>query len=177
MQAIQTMANEALVNVALGVITLLAACAMYYVRVGVAKLKVQTAQIGDDAARQLLINALEDVESLAEKSVGALEQTTAKTLRQAVKNGTKDREELLALGSQAFVEIKAAVTPEAQRMITKNLGSFDDYLTKCIEDSVRRVKQHDPHNPVSQENPHNPLSQEDPNITQGSEALAIANGS
>lgn len=145
MEAVQTMASDALANLALGVITLLAAYAMYYVRVGVSKLKVQTSQIKDDAARKMLVNALNDVEGLAEKSVGAMEQTTAKALREAIKNGIKDRDELLALGDQVFWDVKKAVTPEARRIITANLGSFDDYLNKCIEDAVRRVKQDDPY--------------------------------
>ena len=42
-------------------------------------------------------------------------------------------------------DVKKSVTPEAQRVITENLGSFDDYLIKCIEDAVRKVKQEDPY--------------------------------
>jgi len=145
MQVIQTMASEVLVNVALGVITLLGAYAVYYIRVGVSMAKAKTAQIENDATRKLLNDALADVENLAVKSVGAMEQTTAKTLRDAVKVGNGDREKLVALGKQVFDEVKAAITPDAQALITKNLGSFDSYLTKCIEDAVRRVKQEDPY--------------------------------
>ncbi len=145
MQVIQTMASEVLVNVALGVITLLGAYAVYYIRVGVSMAKAKTAQIESDATRKLLNDALADVENLAVKSVGAMEQTTAKTLRDAVKIGNGDREKLVALGKQVFDEVKAAITPDAQALITKNLGGFDSYLTKCIEDAVRRVKQEDPY--------------------------------
>lgn len=145
MEAIQTMASEVLVNVALGVITLLGAYAMYYIRIGVNMAKAKTSQIEDDATRKLLNNALDDVESLASISVGAMEQTTAKALRDAVKSGTASHEELLALGKQVFDDVKTAITPEAQAIITKNLGSFDDYLVKCIEDAVRKVKQEDPY--------------------------------
>lgn len=145
MEAIQTMASEVLVNVALGVITLLGAYAMYYIRIGVNMAKAKTSQIEDDATRKLLNNALDDVESLASISVGAMEQTTAKALRDAVKSGTASREELLALGKQVFDDVKTAITPEAQAIITKNLGSFDDYLVKCIEDAVLKVKQEDPY--------------------------------
>ena len=92
----------------------------------------------------MLDNALADVENLATKSVGAMEQTTAKALRDAVKSGAANREDLFALGKQVFNEVKAAIAPEAQKVITDNLGSFDDYLTKCIEDAVLKVKQSDP---------------------------------
>lgn len=144
MNIIQSAATEVLVNLALAVISLAGACAVYYIRLGASKLKAQTAQIEDESARKVLDNALADVENLATKSVGAMEQTTAKALRDAVKSGAANREDLLALGKQVFNEVKAAIAPEAQKVITDNLGSFDDYLTKCIEDAVLKVKQSDP---------------------------------
>lgn len=144
MNIIQSAATEVLVNLALAVISLAGAYAVYYIRLGASKLKVQTAQIEDESARKVLDNALADVENLATKSVGAMEQTTAKALRDAVKSGAANREDLLALGKQVFNEVKAAIAPEAQKVITDNLGSFDDYLTKCIEDAVLKVKQSDP---------------------------------
>lgn len=145
MEAIQTMANEVLINVSLGVITLLGAYAMYYIGVGVNLAKAKTAQMNDNAARKLLNNALDDVKNLATISVGAMEQTTAKALRDAVKSGSENRGELLVLGKQVFWEVKSAISPQAQAVITKNLGSFDEYLGKCIEDAVRKVKQEDPY--------------------------------
>lgn len=144
MNIIQSAATEVLVNLALAVISLAGAYAVYYIRLGASKLKAQTAQIEDESARKVLDNALADVENLATKSVGAMEQTTAKALRDAVKSGAANREGLLALGKQVFNEVKAAIAPEAQKVITDNLGSFDDYLTKCIEDAVLKVKQSDP---------------------------------
>lgn len=145
MEAIQTMANEVLINVSLGVITLLGAYAMYYIGVGVNLAKAKMAQMNDNAARKLLNNALDDVKNLATISVGAMEQTTAKALRDAVKSGSENRGELLILGKKVFWEVKSAITPQAQAVITKNLGSFDEYLGKCIEDAVRKVKQEDPY--------------------------------
>ena len=144
MNIIQSAATEVLENLALAVISLAGAYAVYYIRLGASKLKAQTAQIEDESARKVLDNALADVENLATKSVGAMEQTTAKALRDAVKSGAANREDLLALGKQVFNEVKAAIAPEAQKVITDNLGSFDDYLTKCIEDAVLKVKQSDP---------------------------------
>lgn len=133
MEIIQSAATELLVNVALAVLALAGAYAVYYIRLGTSKLKAQTAQIEDASTRKVLDDALEDVANLATLSVGAMEQTTAKALREAVKGGKASREELVALGKQVFDEVKASIAPEAQRVITKNLGSFDEYLTKCIE--------------------------------------------
>lgn len=151
MEVITSAANDALVNVVLAVIALAGAYAVYYIRLGASKVKAQTAQIKDDAGRKALDNALDDVVNLATVSVNAMEQTTARALRDAVKLGKADREQLLTLGKQVFDEVKAAIAPEAQRVITANLGSFDAYLSKCIEDAVLRVKQSDPYLTLSGE--------------------------
>ena len=139
MELITSAASDALVNVVLAIIALAGAYGVYYIRLGAAKLKEQTAQIKDEAGRKVLEDALDDVVNLATVSVGAMEQTTAKALRDAVKNGTASREELLALGKQVFDEVKAAIAPEAQQVITDNLGSFDKYLTAVIEDAVLQI--------------------------------------
>lgn len=144
MAIIQNAATEVLVNITLAVIALAGSFAVYYIRLGAAKLKAQTAQIADESARKVLDNALTDVANLATLSVNAMEQTTAKALREAVKSGTASREELVVLGKQVFTDIKNAIAPQTQKVITENLGSFDDYLTKCIEDAVLKVKQSDP---------------------------------
>lgn len=144
MEIIQSVVSETLVNLVLAVITLAGTYAIYYIRLGASKLQAQTAQIADEKARQLLNNAVLDVANLVTLSVGAMEQTTAKALREAVKAGTKDRAELVALGRDVFNDVKKQIGPEAQRVITKNLGSFDSYLKKCIENEVLKVKQADP---------------------------------
>ena len=144
METIQNALTEMLVNFTLAVISLAGAYGLYYIRTVAAKVNAQTAQIKDAASRKMLEDAFSDVASLAALSVGAMEQTTAKALRDAVKTGAKSREELLALGQQVFSEVKAAIGPKAQAVITENLGSFDSYLSKCIEDAVLKVKQADP---------------------------------
>ena len=144
MEIIQSVVSETLVNLMLAVITLAGTYAIYYIHLGASKLQAQTAQIADEKARQLLNNAVLDVANLVTLSVGAMEQTTAKALREAVKAGTKDRAELVALGRDVFNDVKKQIGPEAQRVITKNLGSFDSYLKKCIENEVLKVKQADP---------------------------------
>ncbi|WP_312938867.1 hypothetical protein [Oscillibacter sp.] len=141
MEAIQSTATQVLLQLALGIITLLGTYGMYYLTKATAKAKAQIVQIKDDSTRTLLTNALEDVNELVGVTVGAIEQTTAAALREAVKSGKADRAALVALGKQAFEAVKAAVTPEAQKAITENLGSFDEYLQNLIESAVLKVKQ------------------------------------
>ena len=145
MGIIQNAANELLLNVSLAVISLVGGYAVYYIRLGAEKVRAQTTQIADEAGRKLLENALNDVAALATLSVGAMEQTTAKALRDSVRDGKADKEELVALSRQVFDEVKSSIGKEAQRVITLNLGSFVSYLTKYIEDAVLRVKHEDPY--------------------------------
>ena len=151
MDLIINAASDALLNVVLAVIALAGAYGVYFIRLGASKLKEQTAQIKDEAGRKVMEDALDDVVNLATVSVGAMEQTTAKALRDAVKSGKAKPEELAALGKQVFDEVKAAISPQAQQVITDNLGSFDKYLTAVIEDAVLKVKQADPYITLSGE--------------------------
>ena len=77
-------------------ITLAGSYGIYYIHVGVSKVKAQTAQIKDARSRKLFEDAITDVANLAALSVNAMEQTTARALRDAVKTGTKNRNDLLA---------------------------------------------------------------------------------
>lgn len=151
MQLITNAASATLANIVLAVIALAGAYAVYYIRLAGANVKAQTKKIKDETARQLLENALDDVVNLATVSVNAMEQTTAKAIRDGIKAGANTREQLTVLGTKVFCEVKAAISPEAQRIITENLGSFDDYLTKCIEDAVLKVKRDDPYLTISGE--------------------------
>lgn len=145
LEVITTAASEAVLNITLVAIALAAAYAVYYIRLAATKVKKQTQQIEDKSARSLLDNAIEDVRNLAETAVGTMEQTTARALRDEVKIGKASREELFSLGELVFNEVKASIGPEAQRVITENLGGFDKYLRGVIEDAVRKVKNDDPY--------------------------------
>lgn len=148
-EIIRSTFNELLTSLALSAITLAGTYGVYYIRVAAFKLREQTAQMKDARSRKLFEDAITDVANLATLSVNAMEQTTAKALRDAVRQGVKNKDELLALGRQVFDEVKTAIAPETQSVITANLGSFDAYLTKCIEDAVLKVKQNDPFRTLS----------------------------
>lgn len=143
MQIIMNAAGTLLTDVVIAILGLVGAYVLYYINLSAAKVKEQTGQIEDNRARKVLENALDDVVNLATVSVNAMEQTSARELRRAIKEGIADREELCALGRLVFDEVKLAIAPAAQEVITKNLGSFDDYLSAVIEDAVLKVKMSD----------------------------------
>lgn len=151
MELIQSAASDALVNVVLAVIALAGAYAVYYIRLGAAKLKEQTAQIKDEAAGRCSRTPLMTSSTLRRSRWGRWSRPRRRRSGTRSRAAKASREELLALGKQVFDEVKAAISPQAQKVITDNLGSFDKYLTAVIEDAVLKVKQEDPYLTLSGE--------------------------
>lgn len=140
MDTAQQFLSQIIIDVALAGVALLAAYAINAMRKLTEKVKLETQHIKDDEQRRLLTDALEDVEILTSKTVAQIEQTTAKTLREAVKNGVRDKTELEALSMKAFNEIAEALKPESKALIENNFGNFSKYLTKAIETKVLELK-------------------------------------
>lgn len=140
MDTAQQFLSQIVIDVALAGVALLAAYAINAMRKLTEKVKLETQRIKDEEQRKLLNDALDDIEILTSKTVAQIEQTTAKTLREAVKNGVRDKTELEALSIKAFDEIAEALKPESKALIEKNFGNFSKYLTKAIEAKVLELK-------------------------------------
>lgn len=140
MDTAQQFLSQIIIDVALAGVALLAAYAVNAMHKLTEKVKLETQRIKDEEQRKLLTDALDDVEILTSKTVAQIEQTTAKTLREAVKNGVRDKTELEALSMKAFNEIAEALKPESKALIEKNFGDFSKYLTKAIEAKVLELK-------------------------------------
>ena len=136
-----TQVNEAVVNVAAGVVALGAAYATYYLKEAAGKLRAETGRIQDQVKAQLIWHALDRLEDTAEKTVLKIEQTVAGELRQALKDGKKiDRSELLALGQTAYREILQTMEPDVVRVLKENLGDLQAYVMSTVETQVKRIK-------------------------------------
>lgn len=132
--------TQAILDIFLAVLSLLLAYAVAAVRKFTDKVRTETQNLKNDEQRNLLLDALNDVEELTTKTVTQIEQTTAKALREAVKDGKTDKSELEALSKQAYNEITEALRPEAKELIEKNFGNFSTYLAKTIESKVFELK-------------------------------------
>jgi len=136
-----TQVNEALMNVAAGLVALGAAYAMYFLKRAADKLKAETSHIQEQTKKQMIWHALDRLEETAEKVVLKTEQTVAGELRQALKDGKKaDRAELLALGQRACQEIMQTLEPEVVQMLQANLGDLQAYVLSIVEAQVKRLK-------------------------------------
>ena len=73
MELITSAASDALVNVVLAIIALAGAYGVYYIRLGAAKLKEQTAQIKDEAGRKVLEDVLDAIRPSFQADGGDIE--------------------------------------------------------------------------------------------------------
>lgn len=85
--------------------------------------------------------AIKIIDTITTATVATIEQQTAKDLRQAVKDGTADRQKLLDLSTQAYYQILKQVKPEIIETLQENIGDCETYLRNRIEQAVLEVKQ------------------------------------
>lgn len=134
------MLKELAMTVLTGALAIGAAYAsLYFKRLG-NKVQKEIAQIENEDQRELFSNAIEDCNTIAYKTVAAIEQTTAKALREAVKSGTANREDLVRLSQQAVSEIYRTMTKETMDVLQDNIGDLNTYLKNTVEEKLLEVK-------------------------------------
>ncbi|EKS54280.1 hypothetical protein D186_23676 [Citrobacter freundii ATCC 8090 = MTCC 1658 = NBRC 12681] len=137
----QATIHDIMYSLSTAVITLLATYALYYIRKGIAKVQSEAELIRSDQQRQMVMTAIKRLDDVATKTVRAIEQTTAKELREAVKSGKASPEELKQLARHAFNEIYAQLGPEYLGVLTATLGDIDQYIRNTIEAKVLEMKE------------------------------------
>ncbi|RCX13276.1 hypothetical protein DFR58_11894 [Anaerobacterium chartisolvens] len=140
MDEIHGLLSRIIVDIALALLSLLFAYGAAAAGRLAQRIKAEASQIKSSERRKLLLDAIDDLEDITFKTVAQIEQTAAKELRAAVKDGRAGKSELIALSERAYNEIVSALTPECRSLIDKNFGSFSHYLVKTIEAKVLELK-------------------------------------
>ena len=96
--------------------------------------------VKDKQSRELLLAAIDDVDHLVDKTVRRIEQTIAGKLREEVKAGDKDWQELKDLGMDAVTDILTVLNEETKAVIEAKFGCFDEYQIKAVEAKVLEIK-------------------------------------
>ncbi|GAB6170768.1 hypothetical protein JCM15765_02460 [Paradesulfitobacterium aromaticivorans] len=128
------------VEVLIAFLALVCAYLAAYLRRGAARLQAQTQGIMNETEAEIVRTAIRRIDDLAERTVTKMEQTVAGELRQAVKDGKVDREELLAIGKQAVDEVVSMTGPELMVILEKTFGDAQTFIENTIETKVREVK-------------------------------------
>lgn len=124
---------EVLSNIFLALLTLTGAYFLYFINIFVSYLK-------EKIKSNRLNEAFNQIEKLAEVTVKSIEQTTAKELRQAVKDGKVSKEELKNLSTKAFAQIVQKLQPEYLRFLEENTVNIESYISDVIEKKVLELK-------------------------------------
>jgi hypothetical protein len=136
--------NELLVNALMTVATagigLLSSYLILFIRRAKAVADAEISRIAGERQRELAIDAFDRIENVAEQTVFALEQTTAKALREAVKSGDASAEKLKSLAIKAYHNIRTQLKPEYISAIENGVEDFEAYLMNLIESKVLEVK-------------------------------------
>src|SRR5690606_5603025 len=125
--------TDLLVTAATGLMAIMAAYAIYFIR------KTQLA-IAAKAKSSILLDVTERVTAIAETVVWSFEARVARELREAVKDGRADREELIAIGRRAVEDVLAHLGKEGEKALREAVGSVEDYVRDLVEAEVERMK-------------------------------------
>lgn len=126
--------QEVLVTVLLGLLSLASLYAVSWIRRQQAALEART-------QAEIVDRIISRAGALAESTVLALESTVAKQLREAVKAGRADRDQLAALGRQAVEDVLTHLGAEGQKVLEEAVGDVRDFVTDLVEAQVERLKQ------------------------------------
>lgn len=122
------------------ILPLMSAFIIYLCAKATTFLKTQTKKINDETQRELINKAIDRVNDLAVKTVANIEQTTAKELREAVKDGKVDKEELIKLSQQATSEIYSQLTKDSKDALQSELNDVEEYIRKTVEKTLLDLK-------------------------------------
>ncbi len=108
-----------------------------------AELKKRTAE-AEEAERHVLAAAFEGADKVLEKvtraTVGKLEGSVAAELREKVKNGEAEYEDLCRVSEAACREIIGQLKPELQTVLLECIGDMEGYIKNRIENVLPEVK-------------------------------------
>lgn len=129
-----------LLNVLTGVLSLAGAYVVLYIHKLIARVQAETELVKNEDRRKMIQQALVRLDEVTDVTVDAIEQTTARTLREAVKDGTADKKQLEGLALQAMQQIASTLEPEYMKLLNDTLGDVDTYLGNLVEAKVLAVK-------------------------------------
>lgn len=133
-------ATQVMLNLVLGVITLLGALGTYYLQKATQKLQVETVQIKDEAARNYVNAALKRLDDVTEKTVNKIEQTTKKEVLAAIDAGTVHPDKIKDLALDAYNEIIKTLEPDYMQVIQDTMGDAQTYIMNLIEKELEELK-------------------------------------
>jgi hypothetical protein len=140
MSELSTEATRLAVSVLVALMGLVCSYIILYLHQAAQKVREQIKSIKGIRDAESLDVAISRLEDAVQKTVLKIEQTVAGELRQKVKKGDASKEELAALGKQAFNEVVNILSEDAKKLLWQGMGDLNQYIENAIEAEVRRIK-------------------------------------
>lgn len=134
------MIQESLLTVGGALIALLAAMAVRAISNYTVKVKAEATKIKNEGLFSLADDAIALASDLATTTVTSIEQTTAATLRKAVKDGLGTPAQMKQLAYDAAEELQAKLHPQYIAALEEVYGDVNAYLLNLIEQKVWELK-------------------------------------
>lgn len=132
--------QQTLIDILIALLSLGGAFLILYINKLSVKIKAETEKIQNEQQRALVGVAIERVNDLCKKTVSKIEQTTAGSLRELVKDGKIDRAELLSLGEVALDEVYAQLSNDALEVLEAEVTDVRSYILSTIESTLLELK-------------------------------------
>lgn len=126
---------EIFIIIAISFIILISSFALYVMLKAKSPESEKTAQ-----AKVLFDSAVDVVKSLAESTVGKLEQVVASELRKKVNDGSAERTDLFALANEAYKEIIDSLDKKLFQSLAANVADVELFIRNEIERQVLLLK-------------------------------------
>lgn len=139
----QELISEVTANVILALIGLVSAYIIFLIKKATNKISLEIDKLNDEKDKHMLRMAQNSLEEIAIKTVASIEQTSAKAIRSAVKDGRIDRDELVKLSKNAYEEIVGILKPEYINVLENNVNNIEQYILNTIEQKVLEIKNQD----------------------------------
>lgn len=104
------------------------------------KVNVQVKNIKNEGERTLFENALKDLHDTVEKTVVYTEQVIVKGLKEKSADGTLSKDDVISIGGSVLKQVLEQVSPDAKKVLEKNIVNLEDYVSKSIETNVFNIK-------------------------------------
>ncbi len=137
---INTIVTEIALPLLLSLLAIVSAQIMLWLQKYKAKIKQETAKLQDERKRLAFAAATDYLDGLVSRTVASLEQTVAKGLREAVKDGRTNREELLALSKRAYNMVVENLTEDTYTSLRQNIPELCNYIENMIEEKILLLK-------------------------------------
>ena len=142
MDNIQPILIGLLITVAIGAITIISSYVIKYYKQSIKAINTNIDKIKDEQTKNLVKNAINDLDYLITKYVGSFYETVTKPLKENT-NLTKEEltSKLQEVKKQVIELVYEQIPKDAETILNKQINNIEDYISIQIENALKTIKE------------------------------------